>query len=53
VAGLLLCLVGVLVLQPLALGVLTVAHLALVRDTIGLDPSKLAPFQPTAALPHA
>jgi len=49
VAGLLLCLVGVLVLQPLALGALTVAHLALVRDTTGLDPSKLAPFQPTAA----
>jgi hypothetical protein len=48
-AGLLLCLVGVFVLQPLALGALTVAHLALVRDTTGLDPSKLAAFQPTAA----
>jgi len=48
-AGVLLCLVGVLVLQPLALGAVVVAHLALVRDTTGLDSSDLAPFQPTAA----
>lgn len=48
-AGLLLCLVGVFVLQPLALGAVAVAQLALVRDTTGLDAAKLAPFLPAAA----
>jgi hypothetical protein len=51
VAGLLLCLLGVLALQPLALGVVAVAHLALARDAVGLDASRLAPFLP-AALPQ-
>jgi hypothetical protein len=51
VVGLLLCLVGVVILQPLALATVTIAHLALVRDTTGLDPSKLAPLQPTTAPP--
>jgi len=53
IAGLLLCLVGVLVLQPVAVGVVIVAQLALVRDAGGLDASKLAPFLPAAAPPPA
>lgn len=45
-AGILLCLVGVIVLQPLALGALAAAQLALVRDVVGLDAARLAPFLP-------
>jgi hypothetical protein len=44
--GILLCLVGSLVLQPLALGAVAVAQLALLRDLVGLDAAKLAPFLP-------
>jgi hypothetical protein len=57
VVGILLCLVGLVILQPLALAVLIVAQLALFRDTAGLDAGALAPFAtpgrgaPEAALP--
>jgi hypothetical protein len=44
VVGILLCLVGLVVLQPLALAVVIVAQLALFRDIAGLDAAALAPF---------
>jgi len=44
VVGILLCLVGLVNLQPLALAVIIVAQLALFRDTAGLDAEALAPF---------
>jgi hypothetical protein len=54
VVGILLCLVGLVILQPLALAVLIVAQLALFRDTAGLDAGALAPFAtPTGGAPEA
>jgi hypothetical protein len=46
--GMLLCLVGLLVLEPLALAVVIVRQLAFVREVAGLEADQLAPFVTTA-----
>jgi hypothetical protein len=45
--GVLLCLVGLVVLEPLALAVVIVAQLALVRDVVGLDRQMLDGLGPS------